>query len=304
MAWRLHLSDRTIKRLDMLSGKPSLLVAWTHANHISFLDLQNGTTQGDVTIETPKTADRRNDAWQAFIKSLAAPNGVYLPSIQTTHGSLYLSADGRMRLYHLGGSDLFLEIDGKESRLEITDKTKFVTAGLDRSLGLLAALDSEAKLHIYQQRIRVGVFDTGLELEEEFRPALVISHDGTALFLTDGRTVVVMDSGGRVRQQLKLHYTLGAINCSPDGHRFVTSDLDANVIRIYDGDLLPTHQRYAVDLLADAKRAQLLSSNTMASAALGPLAINNKGVVAFALSGMVCVTSLIKLKAHPKAAQP
>ncbi|MCZ2095918.1 MAG: hypothetical protein LC121_06520, partial [Anaerolineae bacterium] len=113
--------------------------------------------------------------------------------------------------------------------------------------------------------------------------------------------VVLMDATGRVRKRLSLYYHLGAINCSPDGHRFVASDFDANVVRVYDGSLTPTHQRFAVDLLTEAKRSQLLASTLTASAALGPLAINNKGVLAFAVSGTICVTSLARMKAHPKA---
>jgi hypothetical protein len=286
----------------MLPGKPAVLVAWTQSNRVSFLDVQNGTQLGELSIEPPKTdePDRRSDGWQAFIKTLIAPSGVALPYVHTAQASIYLSVDGRMRLYHTGGADLFLEIDGKETKLE-AGETPFLAAALDRSLGLLAALDSEAKLHIYQQRIRVGIFDTGLKIVDEFRPALVMSADGTVLFVTDGHNIVVVESSGRVRQRQELYYTLGAINCSPDGHRFVTSDLDANVIRIYDGNLGPTHQRFAVDLLADARRTQLLSTAAMASAALGPLAINNKGVLAFGLSGVLCVTNLLKMKAFPKA---
>ncbi|MEO8395042.1 MAG: hypothetical protein ABI700_18745 [Chloroflexota bacterium] len=301
MAWRIHLSDRTIRRLDILSGKPTLLAAWTQANRVTFLDLQNGSQQGDRTIEEVKTEDRRGTIWQDFIKTLTAPNGIYLPMVRAPQAAISMTADGQMRLYQTGAADLFLEINGKESRLEVEGKATFIAVALDRSLGLLAALDSTAKLHIYQQHIRVGIFETGLKIDEEFRPILVISQDGTALFLTDGRAVVLMDSGGRVRKRIDVHYRLGAINCSPDGHRFVASDLDDNVVRIYDGDLLPTHQRYAIDLLAEAKKAQLLASSELTSAALGPLVINNKGVLGFALSGTVCVTSLTRMKAYPKA---
>ena len=300
MAWRLHLSDRTIKRLDILSGVPTVLAAWTLASRVTFLDLQNGAQRADRTIEEVKGDDRRSPAWQDFVKSLSAPNGVYLPTVRTRQITLHMSADGQIRLYQTSPADLFLEVNGKESKLEIDGATRFIAVALDRSLGLLAALDASAKLHVYQQHIRVGVFETGLQIDEQFRPTLVISQGGTALFLTDGRAVVLMDAGGRIRKRLDLHYTLGAINCSPDGHRFVASDLDANVVRIYDGELLPTHQRFAVDLLAEARRAQLLASPTTASAALGPLAINNKGVLAFAVSGTVCVTSLSRLQAHPK----
>jgi len=301
MAWRIHLSDRTIRRLDILSGKPTLLAAWTQTNRVTFLDLQTGSQQGDRTVEEVKTEDRRSPVWQAFIQTLTAPNGVYLPLVRAPQAAIALTADGQMRLYQISPADLFLEVGGKESRLEVADKTTFLTVALDRSLGLLAALDSTAKLHIYQQHIRVGIFETGLKIDEEFRPILAISQDGTSLFLTDGRRIVLMDSGGRVRKRLDVHYRLGAINCSPDGHRFVASDLDDNVLRIYDGDLLPTHQRYAVDLLTEAKKSQLLASSELTSAALGPIAINNKGVLAFALSGTVCVTSLARLKAYPKA---
>ncbi|MBI1259071.1 MAG: hypothetical protein GC204_16500 [Chloroflexi bacterium] len=302
MAWRIHLSDRTIRRLDILSGKPTVLAAWTQANRVTFLDLKNGSQQGDRTIADVKTEDRRSEAWQAFVKSLTAPNGVYLPLVRAPQAAVALTADGQMRLYQSSASDLFLEINGKESRLEVDPKTVFIAVGLDRSLGLLAALDSAAKLHIYQQHIRVGVFETGLKIDEEFRPTLVLSQDGTTLFITDGRTIVLMDSGGRIRKRMDVHYRLGAINCSPDGHRFVASDLDDNVVRIYDGDLLPTHQRYAVDLLTEAKKSQLLASSALTSAAVGPLAINNKGVLAFAISGTVCVTSIARMKAHPKPA--
>ncbi|MFN8450912.1 MAG: hypothetical protein U0521_20620 [Anaerolineae bacterium] len=42
MAWRLHLSDRTIKRLDILSGKPNVLAAWTQDNRVSFSTCKPG----------------------------------------------------------------------------------------------------------------------------------------------------------------------------------------------------------------------------------------------------------------------
>lgn len=300
MAWRIHLSDRPIRRLDILSGKPRLLAAWTQNTRVSYLDLQTGSPRGDRTIDDVPVGDRRSEAWQTFMQSLTAPNEVFLPYVRTKQAAISISADGRMRLYQTSPTDLFLEIDGKESRLVIDGEASFLAVGMDRSLGLLAALDTEAKLHLYQQHIRVGTFETGLTIDEQFRPTLTIPQDGTVLYLTDGRSIVVMDSAGRVRQRLDLHYTLGAMNCSPNGKRFVTSDLDANVIRIYDSSLTPTHQRFAVDLLVEAKRAQLLPSPGMSSAALGPIAINNKGVLAFALSGALCVTNLAKMKAYPK----
>ncbi len=300
MAWRLHLSDRTIKRLDILPGKPTLLAAWTSASRVTFLDLQNGAQQGDSTISDAPVMEREGKPWAEFVQTLAAPNGVYLPTVRSGKTVISLTADGKMYLCQTEPGVLFLAIDGKETRLEVAEKTSFIAAALDRSLGLVAALDSAAKLHLYQGAKRVGVFETGLTVDEEFRPTLVLAQGGNALFLSDGRVIVRMEGDGQVRKRLTLHYTIGAINCSPDGSRFVVSDLDDNVLRIYDGDLLPTHQRHAVDLLMEAKRSQLLASAAAASAALGPLAIGNKGVLAFALSGTICVTNLARLKAHPK----
>ncbi|MEP7290866.1 MAG: hypothetical protein ABI835_03735 [Chloroflexota bacterium] len=300
MAWRLHLSDRTIKRLDILPGTPTVLAAWTQPNRVTFLDLQNGSQREDRTIEDVNSEDRSAPAWAEFMQTLSATNGLYLPVVRTRRTAIWLSADGKTRLYQTSPSELFLEIDGKESKLETEAGTNFLAVALDRSTGVLAALDEAAKLHIYQQHVRTGIFETGLKVDEEFRPTLAISHDGAALILTDGQTIVLMDDAGEVRKRQTLHYRLGALNCSPDGRRFVVSDLDANVVRVYDGDLNQSHQRFAVDILAEAKKSQLFASSAMATAALGPLAISSKGVLAFALSGTICVTSLARMKAQPK----
>lgn len=300
MAWRLHLSDRTVKRLDILSGASSVLAAWTQANRVAFLDLKNGAQLEDRTIEALQSEDRAVPAWATFVGALTATNGVCLPYMRTPRTSIWQSADGKTRLYQTALSELFLEIDGKEARLETDAETAFPAAALDRASGLVAALDDDARLHIYRQHVRVGIFDTGLQPDEEFRPVLVAAPDGNALSVTDGKSLVVVNPDGAIRKRLELHYRLGALNCSPDGRRFVASDLDANVVRVYDEELNQTHQRYAVDLLAEAKKSQLLASSAMATAALGPLAISSKGVVAFALSGMICVTSLTRMKAQPK----
>jgi hypothetical protein len=72
------------------------------------------------------------------------------------------------------------------------------------------------------------------------------------------------------------------------------------VVRIYSGvDMTATHQRFAIDLLADAKRVPHAPGGGIPGAALSALALNNKGVLALALSGTVCVTNLARLKAVP-----
>jgi hypothetical protein len=304
MAWRLHLSDRTIKRLDILAGTPTLLAAWTQANRFTCLDLQNGSQRDDRTIEMPVSEDRTLPAWAQFVDTLTASNGVTLPALRAPRTLILATVDAKYRLYQTfpteGGSpEVFLDVDGKEAQLEL-DSAVFSALTMARASGLIAALDAEARLHIYRQHVRVGVFATGLQPDEEFRPTLAIADDGSTLALTDGHSIVLFDGEGVQRKRIDLHYRLGALTAAPDGKRFVVSDLDANVIRVYDADLLPTHQRFAVDLLAEAKKSQLFASSAMSSAALGPLAISSKGVLAFALAGTVCVTSLARMKANPK----
>jgi hypothetical protein len=275
-----------------------LLAAWTSANRVTYLDLQTGTQQGDRTLEDPPSTDRAASAWADMVKSLAAPNGAALPVVRFGGITVSASADGTTRLYQTAPAELYLAAAGGETRLELDPTTVIINAAIDRAGGLVAALDADAKLHLFQGKVRVGAFETGLHLDDEFRPALALG--ASTLFLSDGHTVACIDFSGQVRKRFDLHYTLGAIACSPDGSRFVASDLDDNVVRIYDGDLQPTHQRHAVDLLAEAKRSQLLASSGASSAALGPLAIASKGALAFALSGTLCVTSLARLKAHPR----
>ena len=53
MAWRLHLTDRIVRRIDILSGKPNMLAAWTNTDHVYFMELQNGGKLTDRMIEPP-----------------------------------------------------------------------------------------------------------------------------------------------------------------------------------------------------------------------------------------------------------
>lgn len=305
MAWRLHLTDSPIRRLDILSGRPSILVGWMSAQRIAFLDLQNGAKRDERTLEPADTEDRHDEAWQTFVKSLTAPNGKFLPEVRTPKGIIYTTAEGDLRLYRLPAGELVLQTEDAETALptKTGDTTpRFTALGMDRVDGLIAALDTDAKLHLFRRHERLGVFETGLTLSDEFRPLLVVSKGSSAVFLSDGAQIAAFDMNGKCKQRVHLHYRLGAINCSTDGRRFVATDLDSNVIRLYSGgELNPTHQRYATDLLAESKRAQLLAGDLPVSAALGPVAINSKGVVAFALAGTICVTNLTKMKAMPKA---
>ena len=300
MAWRIHLTDRVIRRLDILPGKPNVLAAWTNPDRVTFLDLQNGAKLADRTIEKPENDDRQSDVWAAYVKDLNAPNGIYLPLVRVPNLTIYQVADGSFRLYRASEIDLRLEANGRESRLEM-DNAAFAAVALDAQNGVITGLDRGAKLHLYRQSARAGIFDTGLTLMDELQPHIAIADGGKRIYIADGQRVVALDAEGKALKQMTAPYALGALCCSPDGKLFALADLDANVIRVYDGTTFATtHQRFALDLLADAKKTQLFPTAAAASAAVGPLAMTNRGVLTFAISGIVCATNLTRMKLLPR----
>ncbi len=300
MPWRVHLTNQAIRSLDILTGKPPLLAAWTHRERVAFFDLETGAPIEERVFKPVRVGERQGDRWHEFVASLVAPNNIYLPTVRTPQATIYATNDGQMRLYHVGDCDLFLEIEGKEVKLESNGASDLRSVGFDRILGLVAALDSDGKLHIFQQHIPVGVFDLGLVVHPELPSTLAISHGGAAIFVSDGQQVVLTDPAGRVRKQLDVHYFVGRIACSPNGKLLVTSDLETGVLRVYTGDLAPSHQRHAYDLLSHATQLQLLADLPPAAMAVTALAAENSGILAFAMAGVICVTDLERMDALPR----
>jgi hypothetical protein len=300
MAWRLHLSNQAIQRVDILAGNPPLAAAWMGRDRAVFLDLETGTQIGEALFKVSAGEPRQSAKWLEFISKLTAPNGVALPVVRADGTTIHTTEDGRMHLYEVGGEELYLETDGKEVKLE-TGEADLLAVGLDRFLGLVAALDEQYRLVIYQQHIRVGQFDTGLQVHDEAQPGVAVSNGGSAIFASNGQEIVLMDSGGRVRKRLSAHYPVGRISCSPNGKLLITTDAETGVLRAYNGaDFTPTHQRYAMDLLQDATQIQLIADLPPASASVGTLSVDNQGILAFAISGVVCVTAVEKMIALPR----
>jgi hypothetical protein len=248
-----------------------------------------------------KAVSRQSDKWSEFAASLVAPNGAYLPLIRTAQATIYTTEDGRMRLFYMGGTNLTLEVEGKDLPLEIKAASDFSTLAFDRMMGVIAALDEKGKLHLYQQHIRVGAFDLKLKPDNDYPPLLAMADGGSAVFAAAGREIVLTDASGRVKKRVGIHYFVGRLVCSPDGKLLATCDTETGVIRIYDGeDLTPTHQRHAIDLLHNATQTQLIADFPPAAAAPGALAINNQGRMAFTISGVVCATALKQMDALPR----
>lgn len=299
MAWRLYLSDRPIRRVDILAGKPALLAAWLRPDRVAYYDLQTGTKIDERTLEQVN-APRGSDAWRAFIAALPAPNKTYPPYVRGVGCVLYNSTNGGLRLIHEDDDQLIFETAGREAPLEIERGTEIAALAFDPVKGAIAFIGLDGRLHVFHQAARVGVFEIGLTVQEDVQPSVCLAQGGEAFYTTDGRRLVAIDRAGQVVKAVDIHYTVGALTCSPDGRYVAVGDIETNVIRIYNGaDLSATHQRFAVDLLAEARRAQLIPGATMATAALGSMAITSKGVLAFTLGGAVCVTNLSRMKALP-----
>lgn len=298
MFWRVHLTNQAVQQIQILPGKPTLLAAWTQRDRATYFDLETGAVIGE---HQHKAVSRQSDRWAEFLASLVAPNGAHLPVVRTAQGTFYTTADGKMRLHWLTGDDLVVELDGKEVKLELKAKAPLAAVVLDRLMGVIAALDGKGKLHLFQQHIAVGTFDLKLSTEEEAQFALAIADGGGAIFASDGREIVLVDNGGKVKKRQTVHYPIRRLACSPNGKLLVTNDAETGVIRVYSGeDLTPTHQRHASDLLESAAQLQLIADLPPPNAAPGTLAITDSGHLAFHISGVICAATLKQLDALPR----
>ncbi|HEX2619033.1 MAG TPA: hypothetical protein VHL11_02770, partial [Phototrophicaceae bacterium] len=185
MAWRLHLSNRTIQQLDILNGNPALLAAWWRRDRVTYYDLQSGALIDELTIELPEVDDRNSLTWQNFVRDLKAPNGVLLPSVVTPHETIYLSDNDQLRLYRGGQTELFLQSQhgSDEVKIDLRNGTVFQQVAFDRTGELIAVLDVKGKLHLYRQTRRLGVYDPGLHLKDDNRANLAITLNGEKLFV-------------------------------------------------------------------------------------------------------------------------
>jgi hypothetical protein len=301
MTWRVHLSNQAIANLDILYGKVPLLAAWVQRDRAAFFELETGAPVGEQTYRAQGFDNRRGEKWQEYLGTLVAPNGAHLPCVRTAQAVIYTTEDGKTRLYQIGDLDLLLDLNGSETRLDTGKATAFTAVAFDRVMGVTAALDEKRRLHLYQQPIYVGAFDLKLTAVDEGRSLVAIANGGAAIFVASGQELVLTDTGGKVRKRAEMHYSIGRLACSPDGKLVVTCDLDSGVIRAYDGpDLTPTHQRHAIDLLEKATQVQLIAEMPPVNVAPGSLVVDDRGTLAFPMSGVVCVTSIKRMDALPR----
>ena len=300
LAWRLHLSNRTIQYLDILNGKRSLLGAWIRRDRVAFYDLETGAVAGEKSLEIPHETDRTSLEWQNFINELKAPNEASLRIVRMPNATLRTTEDKKVCLFRSGPAGLYVVIDGTEHTLDVGEVKMFIDIDLDPKAGVIGALDETARLHLYRHNTRLGDYDLNLTFDPDLRPLIAIGTHGQSIYVTDRRQIIRTDTTGQIRKKRQLVHAVSRMACSMNGKWVVTSDLDTGVIRVYDGEnFQQTHQRFAVDLLADARQLQLIADLPTAAVAVSALSIKDDGVLTFAISGMICVTHIDRMNKLP-----
>ncbi len=304
--WWLHHSSSMIQQLDILPGTPALLAVWSRPNRVDYYGLESGapSLNGEAatyarTVNVPLDVNRNARLWQAFLETLHAPNGAVLPYLEAPQISIYTTRDRKTRLYREPNGAVYRMQDGRESKLDLPlDVQALVMA---HETGRVAALDSAGMLYLDSST------PTQLALQPSLSGALLlaIAHAGEMVFASDGRRLIALDGQGRVLSTAELPYLIGMMACAPDGRSVVASDVDTGVLRAFDGRTLKqTHQRWAIDLIASAQQLQLIADFPPLTASLSALTVGEANTIAFAMSGVVCVThteSMARIPAPPTA---
>lgn len=302
MTFRIHLSNQAIQTLHILPGNNPQLVVWTRRDKAQIYALDDGTLLNEISLGTAPDVERTSEAWLSFISQTKAPDSpYYLPYVQTQASDIWSTDDGALRVYPQRDGRIYMETDGVEQELSIIEGEQFISMDLDGALGTFVALDEKLQLHIYQQNIRIGAFDIGLKQDVDLRPAVTVSRGGSAIYATDGRRIVHVNSSGVIQKTIETHYYVGQLAASPSGGMVITSDMESGVLRVYKGDkLVLTHQKFAIDLVADANQVQLLADLPPMGTAISTISAYSKGILAFAMSGVVCVTDVKHMDEVPR----
>jgi hypothetical protein len=301
MAWRVHLTDDSIYRLDILPGEPDVLCAWVTGDYAAFFELDTGAALGREVFASPPTgtADRTSDEWRLFLDRLAAPNDGVLPVVRLRDLTIHSTDDGRQHLYD-DGHGLTVQIENSELPLDTAD-THLTSVAMDRVMGISVAVDEDGQLYIFQQHIAVGRFDIGLEPGDTTLPELVLADNAAAIYGSDGKRLVRVTSGGRVQKTRPMPYFINRLACTRDGDLCATSDSETGILRVYQGaEMAFTHQKFAVDLFAAAEPVQLLADVVTPRLAVSALTMGNGGIIAFAMEGIVTVTDLTAMDRMPR----
>lgn len=291
MAWRVHLANQAIRTLHILLAKAPVLGAWTRPDHIELFDLETGASLGAKTFAIqPATA--KSDYWAQF----TVMDSLYVPALHQT----WLTEDGKRRTQWSGDSRL--SISHEEVQTLLTLDARPLALEQDRQQGIVAFIEAVGTLRFVQNGTLSAPFDIGLQPTRDHRIQLLISRGGQTLYATDGTTLVAINGSGKVRKRITAHYDIGTIACSPTGTMLVTTDTESGVMRVYRGeDLVQTHQKFSIDLVAKAQQVQLIADLPPSMTTVSSLAVYVQGVIAFAMAGVVCVSDTIAMDELPRS---
>jgi len=299
MAWRLHLTDGAIYRLNILHGNPDVLSVWLTDDQVAFFNLETGASLGKKTINPPVPAIPSNPSWQIFTATLQAPNAARLPLIRLPALTLHRTINGQHTLQDGANGPQWQTPNGLRP---LGGLDRFTVIQMDGVAGTVVALDEQGYFHLYQQGEHITSADIGLQPDDTI-PEIAISDGGKRIVVTDGNRLAVLDSGGNLRARKTMLYPVGRLACAPDGHICLTTDAITGILRAYrTTDLTFTHQKFAVDLYAAATPIQLLAGVATPRTAVSALSLGNNNRLAFALGGFITVSSLAHMQKLPTTA--
>lgn len=302
MPWRIHLANRPLHRIDLLSSPRSrLLAAWSQPDRVSYYELESGAKLRDQKLTTDWQSLRSSEDWQAASEEWVAPNGVYPPVMMCDGGTIYTNRSGKIRLYHGADGSLVMAHGSQEKMLSVDEIHALAMA---RESGAVAVLDVESTLHLCDRDAEPDTINLDLVLGPNRRTGLAMTAEGDTVFVSHSDCLLRVNTRTRSTACLNLHYRIGQFASSPDGRLLACADTDTNVIRLYDGETLtPRYQGHAVDLMAKAPQLQLIADLPPALVAVSNLALDDRGTLAFALAGVICVTGIDLLQPVPRVHQ-
>lgn len=298
MSWKLDLSSRPIHSLQIVDAAPRQLAVWLDAATVHFYAVENGALYGSLVIDSPGAFDPYSLAWREFVAGLRVPHGDFLPWVALGDVTVLTSYDGRLRLYIDRAHRLVLESEGLLEDLPCDDDAPILAAGLDRDLGTVAALSAAEQLHLYQQHVYVGQYALSDVPQTGLHAVYAPDAGGEAIVVFESG-VRIVDLSGRVQYHTETSALIGSAACAPAGNLVVLGERDRALVRVYDSELRPLHQGSAHALLGAAHALQLMTREATPEASFDGLAVDNDGVLAFALDGVVCCSHVDLLPGLP-----
>ncbi|MFZ4827330.1 MAG: hypothetical protein ACOYLB_08235 [Phototrophicaceae bacterium] len=291
MSWRIHINDRTIHKLQIISkDNERILLVW-YQNAIGCYDVEKGVlydTRRPISSPEPSAGEE----WETYLDSLRAPNGLPLPYVRTKNALLYLTMDGNQTVVDDGFG---LQVLAKKTLHHFSQiDTEMLTMSVDYKSGIIAVLGENTHLYLYRETTLLGEYALPIPLKQGILPDVFMSEHAQQVFICDGNHLLVYNRAGALRIHHTFSYTVGKIACSPNGEMLIASDAHNGVLRVYVGgqQFRFSYQKFAVDLYAKARQLQLLVSAPTPLTAVNGLTIEDDGTFAFSMGGVVVMTHI------------